>query len=97
MAQSISQYELIYKQFPDSYRAPEAKYRVGLIEWRYLKDHKKAKNTFSTLISDYPKTSWAQEATKAYGQMDQELLDARASAEEAMIKLEEKQKRNYNR
>jgi type IV pilus secretin PilQ/predicted competence protein len=87
-AQALSQYEVIYKQFPDSERAPEAKYRVGMIEWRDLKDFKKAKNTFSTLMSDYPRSQWAEEARKAYSQMDEELRESRWKADEAMRTLE---------
>ena len=86
--QALSQYEVIYKQFPDSERAPEAKYRVGLIQWKYLKDYKKAKNTFSTLISDYPRSQWAEEARKSFGQMDSELHESRLQADEAMQTLE---------
>ena len=86
--QALSQFELIYKQFPDSERAPEAKYRVGIIEWKYLQDFKKAKNTFSTLISDYPRSQWAEEARKTYEQMDRELRESRLQADQAMQTLE---------
>lgn len=94
MAQALSQYQLIYNQFPDSERAPEAKHRIGLIEWRYNKDYKKAKNTFSTLVSDYPNSPWAEEAKRSYEQLDHELLDARNKAEEKMNALEEKESRD---
>ena len=93
MAQAVSQFELIYNQFPDSERAPEAKYRVGMIEWRYNKNYKKAKNVFSTLISDYPNSSWVEEAKRAYEQLDRDLIEAHDKAEETMIALEEKGRR----
>ena len=96
MAQAISQYELIYRQFPDSEWAPEAKYRIGMIQWR-MKDYKSAKNTFSTLISDYPRNPWADEARNAYEQMDRELIEARDRADEAMRSLEEKEKKRQRR
>ncbi len=93
MTQAMSQYELIYRQFPDSERAPEAKYRIGMIQWTYEKDYKKAKNTFSTLMSDYPKSKWAEQARNAYEQMDRQMVEARDQADEAMKALEDKQKR----
>jgi type II secretory pathway component GspD/PulD (secretin) len=88
MAQAVSRYEMIFNQFPDSEKAPEAKYRVGWIQWNHLKDYKAAKNTFSTLITEYPLSSWANEARKSYELLDQELLKARFQADEAMQKLE---------
>jgi len=94
MAQAVSQYQLIYNQFPDSERAPEAKHRVGMIEWRYDRDYKKAKNTFSTLVSDYPNSPWAEEAKRSYEELDRELLVARNKAEEKMNTLEEKESRD---
>ena len=94
LEQAVAYYELIYKQFPESSRAPEAKYRQGLIEWHNLKDFKKAKNTFSTLISDHPKSHWAGMARVAYDQIDRELVDARDKADEEMSALEEKHRRN---
>jgi type IV pilus secretin PilQ/predicted competence protein len=87
-AEALSQYQLIYKQFPESERAPEAKYRMGLIQWQSLQDFKNAKNTFSTLIADYPRSVWAEEARNAYAQMDHELRQARVQAEDAMHALE---------
>ena len=86
-AQALSQYEVLYKQFPDSERAPEAKYRVGMIQWKSLGDIKAAKNTFSTLITDYPRSSWAQEARNAYATMDEDLQVERAQADETMREL----------
>ncbi len=97
MTQALGNYELIYKQFPDSERAPEAKYRISLIEWKFYRDHKKAKNALSTLIADYPKSRWAEEARNTYSQMDSEMLEARAQADDAMRELEVKQQRNINR
>ena len=91
--QALSEYEVIYKQFPESERAPEAKYHVGVIQWQYLKDYKQAKNTFSTLISDYPRSPWAQEARTAYEQVDSELRKARFDADEAMQVLEKRPKK----
>ena len=79
---------MIYKQFPDSERAPEAKYRVGMIQWRDLGDFKAAKNTFSTLITDYPRSSWAQEARMSYAQMDEDLQVEHAKADEMMQELD---------
>ena len=93
MTQAISQYELIYRQFPDSERAPEAKYRIGMIQWNHEKDYKKAKNTFSTLMADYPKSQWAEQARAAYEMMDGELVDARNQTDKAMKALEDTQKR----
>lgn len=97
MTQALVQYELIYKQFPDSQRAAEAKYRIGMAEWKYFRDHKKAKNTFSALLSDYPKSRWSDQATAAYERIDRELVDARDKADEAMRELENKQRRKKNR
>lgn len=88
--QAMSQYEVIYKQYPDSERAPEAKYRVGMIQWKYLRDYKKAKNTFSTLVSDFSRSPWAQEAQLAYEKMDKEMLESRLKADEAMQLLEKR-------
>ncbi len=93
MTLAVGQYELIYRQFPDSERAPEAKYRIGMIQWNHEKNYKKAKNTFSTLMSDYPKSKWTDEARIAYEQMDRELVGARVQEDEAMQALEDKQKR----
>lgn len=97
MEQAIGNYELIYKQFPDSQRAPEAKYRVGLVEWNYYRDHKKAKNSFSTLMADYPKSKWAEEARTAYRQIDDELVRARDEADAEMHRVDRVQRRNFNR
>ena len=96
MAQAMGQYELIYRQFPDSERAPEAKYRIGMIEWQHQRDYKKAKNTFSTLISDYPKSKWAAQARASYEEMDRELVKARDQADEAMMAVEEDQRRKQS-
>ena len=93
MIHAVSQYELIYRQFPDSERAPEAKYRIGIIQWQHEKDYKKAKNTFSTLMADYPKSKWAEQARIAYEQMDAELVEARDQADMAMQVFEDKHKR----
>lgn len=81
---ALTQYDLVYKQFPDSERAPEAKYRAGMIEWKHFKNYKQAKNTFSTLIADYPRSSWADEARKAYETMTQEMVEARTEEEAEM-------------
>ncbi len=82
--QAVSEYEIIYNQFPDSEKAPEAKYHVGLIQWKNLKDYKKAKNTFSTLIADYPRSEWAEAARKAYETMTQEMVSSRDEEEVQM-------------
>lgn len=82
--QAVSEFEIIYNQFPDSEKAPEAKYNVGMIQWKSLKDLKKAKNTFSTLIADYPRSVWAEEARKAYEQMTQEMVSGREEEEMQM-------------
>jgi type IV pilus secretin PilQ/predicted competence protein len=82
--QAVSEFEIIYNQFPDSAKAPEAKYHVGMIQWKSLKDLKKAKNTFSTLIADYPRSVWAEEARKAYEQMTQEMVSGREEEEMQM-------------
>ncbi len=82
--QAVSEFEIIYNQFPDSAKAPEAKYHVGMIQWKSLKDLKKAKNTFSTLIADYPRSVWAEEARKAYEQMTQEMVSGREEEETQM-------------
>ena len=94
--QAKGQYELVYDQFSDSERAPEAKYRIGMIEWRNEKDYKKAKNTFSTLMSDYPDSPWAEKAQKAYEQMNRELVNARDQADAVMKALEEKRGKYSN-
>ena len=88
--QAVNQYELIYRQFPNTERAPEAKYRIGMLEWKKLKDYKEAKNTFSIVMSDYPDSPWADSAREAYDQIDRELLTARSEADEAMKELEQK-------
>lgn len=90
MTRALTQYELVYKQFPDSERAPEAKYRVGMIQWKHFRDYKAAKNTFSTLVSDYPKGRWAQMARQAYEELDREQIFARDQADQAMRDIEEK-------
>jgi len=97
MAQAMGQYELIYRQFPDSERAPEAKYRIGMVEWKYQRDYKKAKNTFSTLMTDYPKSKWAEQARIAYDDMDRELVGAREQADAVMKSVEEEQRRKRSR
>ncbi len=92
-AQAVSEYEIIYNQFPDSEKAPEAKYNVGMIQWKSQKDHKKAKNTFSTLIADYPRSVWAEEARKAYEEMTQEMVSARDEEETQMEAVQSGRKR----
>jgi type IV pilus secretin PilQ/predicted competence protein len=82
--EALTKYEMIYKQFPESDRAAEAKYRAGVIEWKNLRDYKTAKNTFSTLITDHPKSEWADEARKDYEEMTLEMQEERMQAEAAM-------------
>ena len=91
-AQAVGQYEVIYKQFPDSERAPEAKYRIGMIQWKQEKNAKAAKNSFAMLMSDYPKSKWSEEARLAYEKIDQDLLLAREQADKMMTIYEEDQK-----
>ena len=97
MTQAVGQYELIYRQFPDSERAPEAKYRIGMIQWKHERDHKKAKNTFATLMSDYPKSKWSEQARIAYERMDREMIAARDEADAVMKTVEEDQRRKQSR
>ena len=61
-AQALSLFEHIFTEFPDSEKAPEAKFRAGMIYYRDLKDYKKAKDIFSRVISDYPESPFATKA-----------------------------------
>lgn len=65
-AQALSHYEVIYKEFPESKRAPEAKYLAAMIYLNYDKNPKKAKNLLTQLISDYPKSVFAEKAKGVY-------------------------------
>ena len=51
-SQALSYYELIYLEFPDCIQAPEARYRAGMLYWKYYKDTKKAKQAFEGVASD---------------------------------------------
>ena len=79
--QALSQYEIIYKQFPDSERAAEAKYLSGVIQWKTMRDYKSAKNTFSTLITDFPKSEWADTARQDFEEMTLEMQEERMETE----------------
>lgn len=70
--QALSHYEVVYKEFPESRLAPEARYRAGLIYWDYFGNSKKAKETLAGLISDYPKSPFADDARKIYNRIEQE-------------------------
>ena len=87
-AQALSHFELIYKQFPESKRAPEAKYLSAMILKNYYKDYKKARLALLGIIQDYPKSAFAEKAKKTYAEIeDQEKLDRREKLKKAGIVL----------
>lgn len=69
-AQALSHYELIYKEFPDSPRAPQAKYLAARIYLNYYKNSKKAMEALAALISDYPQSPYADEARRIYADLE---------------------------
>jgi type IV pilus secretin PilQ/predicted competence protein len=71
-AQAVSHYELIYNEFPESDRAPEAEYRAALIYLNYYKDIKKAQSAFSRLISDHPESPYARMAKGQFAMTEKE-------------------------
>ncbi|MFH1503863.1 MAG: secretin and TonB N-terminal domain-containing protein [Candidatus Omnitrophota bacterium] len=78
-AQALSLYEHISVEFPHSQRAPEAMYRAGMIYYKDLKDYKKTKDTFSRLISDYPKSPFVTKAKKIYKKLALPLMKVKQS------------------
>lgn len=68
--QSLSLFEHIFTEFPDSEKAPEAKFRAGMIYYKYLKDYQKVKEVFSRLISDYPESSFATKAERCLREIE---------------------------
>lgn len=72
--QALSQYDLIYKQFPESAQAAEAQYRSGKLQWEYYHDAKKAKEILAGVITSYPQSPYAEQAGKLYEQIDQTLM-----------------------
>ena len=87
-AQALSHFELIYKQFPESKRAPEAKYLSAMILKNYYKDYKKARLALLGIIQDYPKSEFAGKAKKTYVEIeDQEKSDRREKLKNAGIRL----------
>lgn len=78
-SQALSQYELVYKSFPESPRAPEAKYNAGVIWWKHFKDFKRAKQSFASLISDFPDHPMSDKARKNYKEIEE--LESRQQPE----------------
>lgn len=74
MAQALSHFELIYRQFPESDQAAESQYRAARIHWQYYRDSKKAKEVLAGVISNYPQSPFADEARRLYERIDQTLM-----------------------
>ncbi|MBI2095357.1 MAG: secretin and TonB N-terminal domain-containing protein [Candidatus Omnitrophica bacterium] len=86
-AQALSHYEIIYKQFPESKRAPEAKYLAALILKDYYKDYRKARLVLLGIIQDYPKSEFSAKAKKTYEEIeDREKSDRKEKLKKAGIK-----------
>jgi len=68
--QALSLYEYIHFEHPDSLRAPDALYYAGMIYYLYKKDYTKAKDSFATVVSEYPDSGIAKKAGKRYRQME---------------------------
>ncbi|MBN2483896.1 MAG: secretin and TonB N-terminal domain-containing protein [Candidatus Omnitrophica bacterium] len=67
--QILNLYEYIYSEFPESYRAPEALYRSGMIYYHNLNDKEKSKMVLSRLLEQYPHTIFAEKATPLFRQI----------------------------
>ncbi len=64
--QAASIYENIYIQHPDSYRAPEAMYRAGLLYDKKIGKKIKAQEVLGRLVSRYPDSEYAKKAKSIY-------------------------------
>ena len=69
-SQALNHYEVIYKEFPESQRAPEALYRAGKIYWEYYRNADKAKGLLSSIFSDYADSSFVEKAQKLYEKIE---------------------------
>lgn len=64
--QALTMYRNIYTQHPQSFRAPEAMYRAGLLCYEKISDKKEAEDIFGRLISRYPDSKYVKEAKSIY-------------------------------
>ncbi len=69
-AQALSHYQLIFLEFPECVRAPEARYRAACIYRDYYKDTKKAMKNFLACATDYPHSRFSVLAKKAYRDLE---------------------------
>lgn len=68
--QALSLFENIASQFPSSPKAPESLYRAALIEYYYFGDNISARDKLEKLISDFPKSAFADYARDLYESMN---------------------------
>ncbi|MDD5270864.1 MAG: tetratricopeptide repeat protein, partial [Candidatus Omnitrophica bacterium] len=68
--QALSLFENIASQFPSSPKAPESLYRAALIQYYYFGDNISARDKLEKLISDFPKSAFADYARELYESMD---------------------------
>ena len=71
-SQALSHYEVIYREFPESKRAPESKYLAAVMQMDYYKDLKKARTLLASLISDYPRSPFAEKAKILYKEIEKQ-------------------------
>jgi len=59
---AIEIFRKIVVSYPQSYKAEEAKYRIGRIYFAFLKEYGKAKKELEEFISQYPNSEFLEEA-----------------------------------
>jgi type IV pilus secretin PilQ/predicted competence protein len=64
--QALNFYEYIFKEFPQSVRAPESLYRAGIIAYRDMSDAQNAYRIFKKLIRQYPNSPFSLRAKPIY-------------------------------
>jgi len=64
---AIKTYERLLKAYPDSKKADEILYRMGVIYANNLKDFKKSVESYKRLIKEYPKSSFVIQSTFMIG------------------------------
>ncbi|MFA5335822.1 MAG: secretin N-terminal domain-containing protein [Candidatus Omnitrophota bacterium] len=74
--QALELFENIASQFPNSPKAPESLYRASLIQYYYFGDESGAKEKLEKLVSDFPKSAFADYGKELYEKIGRETLPA---------------------
>ncbi|MFA5334234.1 MAG: secretin N-terminal domain-containing protein [Candidatus Omnitrophota bacterium] len=74
--QALELFENIASQFPNSPKAPESLYRAALIQYYYFGDEAGAKEKLGKLVSDFPKSAFADYGKELYEKIGREALPA---------------------